>query len=527
MQSKFIAVTLGILLFAFTPIVNACQAPSVPPGDDLNYFALLLRDAQVNSCAQSAHDKLLAKLDSNTWNTERVGVVLSYALATGLVLGGNGHMSDALDTKLTLAANSYVFTPQVGCGFTATTWQNGNTCLEDHAIAALAQGWRTAWYRLTARDWSTDRSAAITQIRNTLSDTVNCIHHKTRTYDSSRGPCNATLAELEADTTGNIEMMTLNHGYQNPAYGVGQLTHVSATYVGLEVAFEPVTSLNVGTTYRNMARQLYREGNAKAVPSGAFGQNCRQLVNGVLTPATTPVGCWDPQGGKTQANGYRADFFPVAQWFDSYGYSRTLAAGQPSIWPFVTFNRGAFSEIDGVWGPGRIEAYFTMANQWLSTVGNKPPLHSRGVYRSGLRRSTSYFVVSSGTGSPSTVSILRNASAPQATHVIQDLNGGNLMNGDPVAIRNKDLFYWQATNGGGSSVTAPSQGIVANSIFTIEKMGPTDATDPIAHTDFFALKTANGLNYVSAPLDGTVTATPTAATKGATERFTLDRLHTD
>jgi hypothetical protein len=319
-------------------------------------------------------------------------------------------------------------------------------------------------------------------------------------------------------------MMTLNHGYQNPAYGVGQLTHVSAAYVGLEVAFEPVTSLNVGTTYRNMAKQLYREGNAKATPSGAFGQNCRQLVSGVLSTPT--VGCWDPQGGKTQANGYRADFFPVAQWFDSYGYSRTLAAGQPSIWPFVNFNRSAFSEIDGVWGPGRIEAYFTMANQWLASVGNKPPLYSRGVYRAGLRRSTSYFVLSSGTGSPTTISAVRS-STPQATLVIQDLNGGNLMNGDPVAIQNKDLFFWQATNGGGSSVTAPSQGIVTNSIFTIEKMGPTDATDPIAHTDFFALKTANGLNYVSAPLDGTVTATPTAATKGPTERFTLDRLHTD
>jgi hypothetical protein len=176
MHSKLIAVTLGILLLSFTPIATACEAPSVPPGDDLNYFALLLRDAQVNNCAQSAHDKLLLKLDSNTWNTERVGVVLSYALAAGLVLGGNGHMSQALDTKLTLAANNYVFTPQAGCGFTSTTWQNGNTCLEDHAIAALANGWRTAWYRLTARDWSTDRTATITQIRNALSETVNCIH---------------------------------------------------------------------------------------------------------------------------------------------------------------------------------------------------------------------------------------------------------------------------------------------------------------------------------------------------------------
>jgi hypothetical protein len=83
---------------------------------------------------------LLAKLDSNTWNTVRVGVVLSYALATGLALGGNGQMSEALDTKLTLAANSYVFTPEAECGFTEANWRRGNTCLEDHAIAALAHG---------------------------------------------------------------------------------------------------------------------------------------------------------------------------------------------------------------------------------------------------------------------------------------------------------------------------------------------------------------------------------------------------
>jgi hypothetical protein len=533
-KSKWIAATTAVLLLSLSTNVLACESANIHTywtgdvaGLEVNEFAFILRDAQVNACADTARIRLTSKLDSMTsatWKGTWMGAIVSFSLATGLILGGNGHLTDDLDTKLTKAANDYALTLQGGCGFTASTWQNGNTCLEDHAIAAMGHGWRTAWYRLTARAWSGDRSMALNDIRMTLSDGINCIYNKTQGLDPNRGVCNSNLAALQADTTGNIEMMTLNHGYQIPAYGVGMLTHVATAYVGLEVAYEKVTSVNVSQSYRNMATQLYREGNAKATSSGAFGQNCRQLTGTALTdPPTT--GCWDPQGGKTQATGYRADMFPVAAWMDAYNIPRTLAPGQPLIWPFVTFNASTFSDPNGMWGAGRKTGYYTMANQWLASVGNKPPFHSNGSYRVGIKRTQYWYVVNTGTGTPTATSGVRDVNTPQATFTIRDLNSGDLMNGDPVAIRNKDGFYWQATNGGGSTVTAPSQGIPANAVFTIEKMGPTEIGDPIAHTDFFALRAPNGVHYLTAPTGGAVSATATSF--GLTERFTLERLHTD
>jgi hypothetical protein len=493
-------------------------------GADTNDFGLILRSAQVGSCAQTAHDKLLSKLNSmspSLWSTsEWSGVPLSMVLATGLILGGNGHLSDALDMKLAEAANNYNLKKQAGCGFTSTTWQAGNTCLEDYAIDTAGQGWRTAYYRLTGRDWTGARTSTVSAIRNVLSDSTNCIYDSRLPFDANRGPCNSNLAALDADTSGMIEMMTLNHGYQNPAYGLGMLTHMATGYVGLEVAQKKITASDIYGTYPVMAKYLYREGNSKATPSGAFGQNCRQLIGSTLTSQT--IGCWDPQGGKTQSTGYRADMFPIAAWFDSYNYSRSLAPGQPVIWTFQTFNASTFSDPLGMWGAGRKEAYYTMANQWLNSVGNKPPFHSRGLYKGGFKFNA-YYVVNSGTGTPSATSTV-NPRESAANLTIQDLNGGDLMDGDPVAIRNKDGFYWQATNGGGSTLNAPSQGIPPNAIFHIEKISAPNNT-PVAHNDYFALMTPGGYYFVTAVDGGAVSANGIG--NGFDQQFRLERFKTD
>jgi hypothetical protein len=529
MRSRHLLFLFAVVLWASSSFAcDADLASSSYQGDlagaDLNDFGLILRSAQVNACAQTAHDKLLSKLNSMSptlWSTkEWSGVPLSMVLSTGLILGGNGHLSDALDLKLAEAANNYSLKKQDGCGFTSTTWQNGNTCLEDYAIDTAGQGWRTAYYRLTGRDWTGARTSTVNAIRNTLSDSTNCIYDSRLGFDANRGPCNSNLAALDADTSGSIEMVTLNHGYQNPAYGIGMLTHVATGYVGLEVAQKKITASDIYGSYAPMARQLYREGNSKATPSGAFGQNCRALVNGALTAPSG--GCWDPQGGKTQATGYRADMFPVAAWFDSYNYSRSLAAGQPVIWTFQTFNASTFSDPLAGWGAGRMEAYYTMANQWLNSVGNKPPFHSRGVYKGGFKHNA-YYVVNSGTGTPTATSTVSPRESA-ANLTIQDLNGGDLMDGDTVAIKNKDGFYWQATNGGGSTLTAPSQGIPPNAVFRIEKISAPNNT-PVAHNDYFALVTPSGTWYVTAVDGGAVAANGVG--NGFDQQFRLERLKTD
>jgi hypothetical protein len=521
LRALFCALLLSLSWSGF-----ACDANAVPDattdfsGRALNDFARIMRSAQVEGCASAAAAKLSAKLrlmSPDEWKRTWSGGILSMALATGLILGAKDELSAELDLQLVQAANAYRLFTQINphCGFHFPAWTAGNTCLEDYAIAAQAHGWRTAYYRLTGREWLPARQQTAVSMKTMLNDQINCIVDPDVAPDvSGRGPCTGNPLQLSDDAT----IVTLNHGVQNPAYGVGQMTALAVAAVGLEVAREPFRTLEFGPVQRDVAMYLFREGNEKALPDGSFGRNCVQLNPGDATFSAPTIGCWDTQ--KEESQGYRADMFPVAAFYAAYGLPMTLAPGAPVNWTFTTFNDALFGNPEGFYGAGRYESYYTMPNLWLDATGGRPPMHGRPEYRGALKRGTHY-VVSNALGTPSATATTRVA---DTTFVIHDLNGANLVTGDPVAIQNGDGWYWQAAGGGGSSITASAASPTGDAIFTIVKIS-ADHLDPIAHDDLLALRTANGVHYVTAREGGGVGATSTAII--VDEQFRLERRKTE
>ena len=82
-------------------------------------------------------------------------------------------------------------------------------------------------------------------MRTTINDQINCIVDPDIAPDvNDRGPCKGSPDQLGDGFTWdgfpqNATVVTINHSFQNPAYGLGQMTAVAVGAVGLEVAKEP------------------------------------------------------------------------------------------------------------------------------------------------------------------------------------------------------------------------------------------------------------------------------------------------
>jgi hypothetical protein len=304
------------------------------------------------------------------------------------------------------------------------------------------------------------------------------------------------------------------------------MTHIAAGFVGLEVAQRPFDQNTISSTYKNMANQLWREGVAKAMPNGEFASNCRQLnpANTLAARFTAPTfGCWDTQ--KTNPNDfYHADMFPVDAFYVKYGFSRTLAPGQTLNFNYVNENINSFPTWNAVYWPGRYTAYVTMGKKWLDPA-NRPAMGGSGRYKLGLIRNASWYMVNSGSNTTPTVTTALTSPRPaDATFTIEDLTPATpyLANGDVVAIRNKDGYYLEATNGGGSTVVARYTSVTPNAKFTIWKGGPYP-TEPIGHSDLAAFKTSNGVHWLTAPVGGSLSTTTTSGG----DSFTIERFKTE
>jgi hypothetical protein len=556
--ATFVAV-VAVCLIAVTPQALACDATYADGvyrgelgGGDLNDFAMILRSASQSGCQSLAASKLLSKLQGDDtrlsdWTGWQTGGAASMVLSAGLVLGAQGYLSPELDKEIVQVANSYqlVLQSSPACGFGASTWRNGNTCLEDYAIGMAAHGWRAAYYRLTGRDWSSARTSARSTMQSTLSSLTSCIHKPNDlTYNPYRGVCNGTTSDL---TSGAGVLLSINKQAQSPSYGIGQMTALGAGFAGLEEAEEPIVPTEILGEHRTIAKHLWIEGAAHALGDGTWASKndpdlSKRCVHYTFDPRigtsgdtwlNPPWDCWDDENlvfGQHQdrygtVTPYRADMFPVYEFMYKYGLTPDPL---PTGWQFKTyFDRMWQTGPDArtkFWGPGRDVFYNVMPNLWFK--GQRPVMAGRPDYLGGIKRG-SYYIVNSSSGAPAATSTVRNSSVPDAYLTIVDLNyNGNLRlrNGDQVAIRNKDGRYWHATNGGGSSIWASVNYINSNTTFTIVKL-TGDVNDPIAHNDSFALKAPNGVHYVTAPAGGTVTATATVPSTN--ETLKLERLTSD
>src|SRR6185369_17625482 len=77
---------------------------------------------------------------------------------------------------------------------------------------------------------------------------------------SARGPCTATVADLRNNVA---ETVSLNHGQQTIAYGMGLMTSISSAFIGLQTA-----NANPSLTQdqKDIALALFKEAQAKHHP---------------------------------------------------------------------------------------------------------------------------------------------------------------------------------------------------------------------------------------------------------------------
>jgi hypothetical protein len=505
---------------------------------DFNDFAYIYESAGDPYCAGAAAVKLNTKLSNTStsvWQNKWLsGGSVSFIMASGLFLGMFGELSPALDQKIRDVANAYSFDVQrdgsgnVTCGFAGYKWLTGNTCLEDYAIGAGAHGWRAAYYRNTGRsEWSVARSESIGLISDMLDPTTSCIRKldPNATKDpANRGVCNGTYADLTAvPPTG--ELVTLNHGEQSIAYGIGQMTAFAVAAVGMDVADKPFVKTELGADRVAMAGFLYAEGRSRATAVGStdavFSATGCYWLDGPNTNLVAGQPCYDTQlytanhpsliGGTP----YRADMFAIKATYTRFGLPMPGTGGY-TYDRFKDIYLTASGDQDKIWGIAR-KYYYGMA--W--GINTKPTMQGRTEYAGGIKRGA-YFTTAGTNGASVTLGATsRSTSTPNAASMtVMDNNYGTLRNGDPIAIKNLNGWYWNATNGGGSTVTTVSTNPTA---LTIVKISNT--SEMIAGGDQIAIRTATG-HYLSAPTyTGTVTAT--ATTIGTNEKFTLDRTKFD
>lgn len=511
---------------------------------NLNHYALIWRDARNPACAPSAAAKLSAKLDvTPKWNDVFMGWLLAYALASGLELGGvdanypnnPALLTTTLDDKLRYAATQYESVLDPNCGFANGNWysatpnspRTGNGCMDDYTMATAGYGWKTAYLRLTGRDWRTARQKTIDNSRWAMTSTATyphtvCIRSKVNAgyvwASPATGYCNGTLQEL---AEGKAEVLSINHGNQTPAYGLGLVTGIEVGFNGLDTAEAPANARWDWTAEnRLVAQRMFEEGQAKTTSGGSWLSNCHNTdPNGYLVvPAN--LSCGDPRAiGFTDGREYQPKMFPVLSFYYAHG----LTAPNNGSYMWNTFDPALFVANDPAYffGPARLEGYNKFANGWDSWT-ERGLLMGRTEYKMAVKGGSYYFQPMGGALYDSATS-----TSSTSTHfILKDLQGGvsaHLHGQDKVTLKNVATgYYMVAENGGGGAVNVNRTTPGPWETFTIERLGPYDAhSGIIAHGDTFSLKTSSG-HYISFIPNGTVTATATSV--GPYETLTFTRI---
>jgi hypothetical protein len=540
-----VSIVVAVMMTAAPTAMAQCATTNMSTawsGDinvNLNHYALIWRDARNTSCASSAATKLSAKLDATTvarWDDIFMGWLLAYALASGLELGGVDYnnptnpalLTEALDIKLRDAALAYQSTLDASCGFAGGNWHNGaskgNGCMDDYTMAVAGYGWKTAYLRLTGRDWRPSRQATIDNSKWAMTSTDTpprtvCIRHKTRqdyVWGSPyTGYCNATFAELQS---GDAVTISLNHGNQTPAYGLGLVTGIEVGFNGLDAAEAPADARYDWTTENKVvAQRLFEEGQAKTYSNGTWKSDCYNTDSQgyLVVPGNLP--CGDDRGvGAIFPKPYEPKMFPILSFY--YNHGLTAVSNGNYMWN--TFDATMFDANDPAkfFGPARLEGYNKFANGW-DWWGERGLIMGRTEYKMSIKGGSYYFQPMGGalydtsaTNSAATKFILKDPGSFSAY----------LYNNENVTFKHVDTgLYMVAENGGGGAVNVNRATAGPWETFRIERLGPADPVSGlIAHGDTFALKTNDGSHYISFTPNGTVTATATSVGPYETLTFT-------
>jgi len=230
----------------------------------------------------AARDALIKKIDSTIAAGSRYDAVVrktvgpyqgwleganvSLIMASGLMLSVHGKLTRDLDSAIRRVIGSYVFNRDAGCGLSDGRWRFQNNCMDDYAVAASGLAWIAAYkYKRGDADGPLYANAAKNSIALALSlEESVCAYNNEKPWLPPREPCNARVSDM---SMGQAEVVSLNHGQQSIAYGLGLMTSISSAFIGLQTANEaPAPALT--NDQRVVALALFKEGQSRTAAGG-------------------------------------------------------------------------------------------------------------------------------------------------------------------------------------------------------------------------------------------------------------------
>lgn len=376
-----------LLLFAAQPLL-ACQTPSSAAfyhggGDqDFNDWGAIAMDADAGGwptdCSKVAATTLLAKLKDMKqlpndaggayFQQPLAGYSLALILAAGQRIAAHSWFNQAVDSNPapgvddTLSelfdwiiweydpspSNAY---PGCGTGF------QSNSCMDDHAGRAAAHAWIAAYKSKRGdADTSTYISAAQTNIDDFFANV--CMHNPTRFGSGSPTFCNGYWTELNS---GDAKVVSFEHGFETPHYGLGLMTSIVQATVGLQAAGSDYT-INNSSEKVAKALGMMREVQDHADSNFAYTNDCLNPDwDGTKWVYGTQVSCAD--------QGYSPRMYHLNQFYqDKVGSTPTgtyqsddtccNTNGTESFWHLST--------VGDFFGTGRFATYHDQGWTWYS-----------------------------------------------------------------------------------------------------------------------------------------------------------------
>ena len=381
---------------------NGCSSANINsfhPGDineDTREYGLIYQDAASSDparwdcAAQALSYKVTAELIHGTFNDDLnrpvtpfkgwlEGVNVSLIMSSALLLGGHNKLTPTLDTLLVEVRNSYQANIDGGCGFSQGKWRDGNTCFDDYAVGTSGYAWIAAY---EAKRCSEDpsrcgnienfKTIAADQIRlalppsNLSANESICIHKigTTWTNEDDRGPCNGTIDDL---VNNQAEIVSLNHGYQNIAYGLGLMTSISSAWLALQeangIGINGVP-LNLTEDQVTIAKKLFVEARRHTDGITFNNSDCYTYEYNEETQTYSFVA-----GANCEDAGihYKPKMFPLKTFYERFLGGIPAPEPSPGIvsnYDFDAFDTSLFQDTYHVFSRGRQAVYGDFTREW-------------------------------------------------------------------------------------------------------------------------------------------------------------------
>jgi hypothetical protein len=386
---------------------------------NLGDWGTIFLDADDNACASQALAYFQAKMNAQNavggrWTGWLKGGDVFLMSSAALRFGARGLLSSNLHGQIVTALTEYYdSTVGVGCSISA-----GNGCMDEYTVAAAGYSWAGAYLWLTqsmagshnAGDFLVKGQDYVARSLSPLYSV--CIHHihprplaaadscvQCTTDYNPGGPYDNNASDLRSRiSNGDTEVLTYEHNFENPDYGIGLLTSVGTAVLGLRRA---------GATYspseieKVIAHGLLRNGQLHAKPYASscdlawthdycVGSTCSATNTTCITNVcAVPTGqpCYDQFGSYE----YNPGMFPIKGLLSreyASADAATLDLGSPyyqfdqwngfcSGTPFQTYTPGEYNDF---FNDARWAAYYTLPVVWSeSSAGTDPQPRLAGV----------------------------------------------------------------------------------------------------------------------------------------------------